>query len=378
MVQTAKGATPGVNARPNILIVDDRKENLLATERVLKNLDAGIFKANSGNEALSLMLRHRFAVVLLDVQMPEMDGFEVAMLMRDHDAMSDIPIIFVTAISKEEKYATQAAEIGAVDYIFKPINPEILKSKVKVYLDIYVQREQILKLNSVLRQSNEELERFAYVCSHDMQEPVRMMNSYAGMLEEKYGAVLDENGNRYLRFITGNARRMQKMIQDILTFSRVGREDISIEQVTCGEILREVLAEFEAVIKAKDARVTYGDLPSLETSPTLMRVLFQNLIGNALKFQDGTRPPEVDIQAERQAKLWRFSVRDNGIGIDPALRHKIFAIFQRLHRNEDYPGTGIGLSTCKKFIELCGGEIEFESSPGRGTIFSFTLPSMSK
>ena len=131
------------------------------------------------------MLRHKFAVVLLDVQMPEMDGFEVAMLMQEQEIMRGIPIIFVTAISKEEKYANQAAEIGAVDYIFKPINPEILKSKVKVYLDIYRQREQILKLNAGLMQSNEELERFAYICSHDMQEPVRMMNSYAELLEEQ-------------------------------------------------------------------------------------------------------------------------------------------------------------------------------------------------
>src|SRR5580698_1854438 len=199
MTQTAKknpienvADAPPVEARPNILIVDDRKENLLATEKVLKNLDAGIFKANSGNEALSLMLRHKFAVVLLDVQMPEMDGFETAILMQEHESMRGVPIIFVTAISKEEKYATQAAEIGAVDYIFKPINPDILRSKVKVYLDLYAQREEILKLNENLQQSNTELERFAYICSHDMQEPARMMNSYASMLDERYGTVLDE------------------------------------------------------------------------------------------------------------------------------------------------------------------------------------------
>src|SRR5215468_7870267 len=187
-----EGMPPVAETRPNILIVDDRKENLLATEKVLRNLNAGIFKAMSGNEALSLMLHNRFAVVLLDVQMPEMDGFETAMLMQEHESMRGVPIVFVTAISKEEKYATQAAEIGAVDYIFKPINPDILRSKVKVYLDLYVQREQILKLNAVLQQSNEELERFAYICSHDMQEPVRMMNAYAELLVEKCTAMLDE------------------------------------------------------------------------------------------------------------------------------------------------------------------------------------------
>ena len=224
---------PFAAARPNILIVDDRKENLLATEKVLRPLNAAVFKAASGNEALTLLLHHRFAVILLDVQMPEMDGFETATLMQEHENLQGAPIIFISAISKEEKYASQAAEIGAVDYIFKPVNPEILKNKVKVYLDIYVQREHILMLNAVLRQSNEELERFAYVCSHDMQEPVRVVNNYAQMLERKYAELPEEKKQKYLNYISSNARHMQKMIQDILDFSRVGREEISLEQLNC-------------------------------------------------------------------------------------------------------------------------------------------------
>jgi two-component system, sensor histidine kinase and response regulator len=364
--------------RPSILIVDDRRENLLATEKVLRPLQANIFNASSGNEALSLLLRHRFAVVLLDVQMPEMDGFETAMLMQEHDSMRGVPIIFVTAISKEEKYASQAAEIGAVDYIFKPINSDILKSKVKVYLDLYVQREQILKLNATLQQSNEELERFAYICSHDMQEPVRMMNSYAGLLEEKCVGSLDEKGKRYLKFIVNNARRMQKLIQDILTFSRVGREEVKIETVDCNEIVREVLAEFEGVIATKGADITCADLPSVVTSPTLMRVLLQNLIGNALKFQDGVKPPRIEIGVRAVGDAWQFSVRDNGIGIDRKFNDRIFSIFQRLHRKEEYPGTGIGLSTCRKLVRLCGGDIQFESELGIGTNFIFTIPSNNK
>jgi two-component system sensor histidine kinase/response regulator len=372
-VENAK-PDPAAEKRPNILIVDDRKENLVATERVLRNLKAGIFKAMSGNEALSLMLRHRFAVVLLDVQMPEMDGFETAQLMQDHESMHGVPIIFVTAISKEEKYATQAAEIGAVDYIFKPINPDILRSKVKVYLDLYVQREQILALNEHLRQSNEELERFAYICSHDMQEPVRMMNSYAMLLEESYGQLLDDNGQRYVGFIVKNAGRMQKMILDILTFSRVGREEPKLEKIDCNQIVQDVLGELEAVIAQKKARVVYDPLPTLEGCSTLIRVLFQNLIGNALKFQDGTNPPEVKIQAEPKNGEWQFSIHDNGIGIDPAFNDRVFTIFQRIHRKEEYPGTGIGLSTCKKFVEFCGGKIWFESALGTGSVFSFTVP----
>lgn len=360
--------------KPNILIVDDRKENLLATEKVLRPLGATIYKALSGNDALSLILRQRFAVVLLDVQMPEMDGFETAMLMQEHESMAGVPIIFVTAISKEDTYATRAAEIGAVDYIFKPINAEILKSKVKVYLDLYTQREEILSLNGVLRQSNEELERFAYICSHDMQEPVRIMNSYADLLAEDYDALLDEEGRKYLKFITSSAARMRKMIQDILAFSRVGREEITLEPVNCGEVLQEVLAEFESIVSEKNARVQCGNLPTVDTSPTLIRVLFQNLISNALKFQDGTKTPEIAIEAELCEGMWRFTVRDNGIGIDPTFQGKIFNIFQRFHRKEDYPGTGIGLSTCRKLLQLCGGDISFESTLGAGTVFCFVLP----
>ncbi len=360
--------------KPNILIVDDRRENLLATEKVLRPLGATIYKASSGNEALSWILRKRFAVVLLDVQMPEMDGFETAMLMQEHDSMRGVPIIFVTAISKEDRYATRAAEIGAVDYIFKPINTHILKSKVQVYVDLYVQRERILKLNAVLRQSNEELERFAYICSHDMQEPVRMMNSYAELLADNHQEFLDEKGRKYLTLINSNAARMRKMIQDILAFSRIGREEIQLEAIDCNKILQEVLAECEATISEKGATVTYTELPVLQTSPTLMRVLFQNLIGNALKFQGGERRPEIHIRAERLTGSWRFSVRDNGIGIDPGFHDRLFTIFQRFHRKEDYPGTGIGLSTCRKFLQLCGGDISFKSTPGVGTVFFFTLP----
>ena len=381
MVQLAEPQAPGIMAvrpgrevLPNILVVDDRRENLLATEKILRHLNAGVFSANSGNEALSLMLRHRFAVVLLDVQMPEMDGFETAVLMQDHESMRGVPIIFVTAISKEERYATQAAEIGAVDYIFKPINSEILKSKVKVYLDLYVQREHILMLNASLQQSNEELECFAYICSHDLQEPARMMNSYAGLLDEKYRAILDEKGRKYLRFITGNALHMQKMILDILAFSRVGREEINLELVDCNRVLKAVLNKFEDLITQNKAQIAYNSLPTIKTSATLMHVLLQNLIGNALKFQDGSRVPHIAIRWEVKDSSWRFSIQDNGIGINSELHHKVFAIFQRLHPKEAYPGTGIGLSICKKFIELCHGAIWFESTPGEGTQFFFTLP----
>ena len=245
---------------------------------------------------------------------------------------------------------------------------------VIVYLDLYVQHAQILKLNKTLQAQNDELDRFAYICSHDLQEPVRMMNVYAGMLSAANAGDLNDDAARYVRFIRENATRMQKMISDILTFSRVGREAIRDDSVDCAVVAQAVLGELASVISEKSARVTCGPLPVIKTNSTLILVLFQNLIGNALKFQDGHRPPEISISAMREGANWRFEVRDNGIGIDPAFQDRIFILFQRLNRKEDYPGTGIGLSTCRKFIRLCGGEIGFTSQPGEDTVFFFTLP----
>ncbi|MFT3998226.1 MAG: response regulator [Asticcacaulis sp.] len=360
--------------RPAILIVDDRWQNLLATEALLKPLGAEIVTAESGEQALNLALEREFAIVLLDVQMPGMDGFETARLMKTRPAMQGVPIIFVTAISKEDHYASEAAMIGAVDYIFKPINPDILKSKVQVYLDHYTQRRQILSLNASLMQTNEELERFAYACSHDMKEPVRMMNIYAGFLAEDAADQLDEDGRRHVQYIRENATRLNRMIGDILNFSRIGREELPVETVDCQKVFEDVCAGFPEHIEGAGAKVTAGPLPRLQTSPTLIRVLLQNLIGNALKFQDGSRPPEVHVSAQRYGNGYRFSVADNGIGIDPLYAERIFTIFQRLHSEDEYPGTGIGLSTCRKFVRLYGGDITFDSRPGQGTTFIFTLP----
>ena len=205
-----------------------------------------------------------------------------------------------------------------------------------------------------------------------------MMNSYAGILDERYGQMLDEKGRKYLRFITDNAIHMQQMILDILSFSRLGREELTLEQVDCNQSIKAVLAKFEDTIEQKNALIVYDSLPTIKTSSTLIRVLFQNLIGNALKFQDGSRRPEVHVRSEAGDGIWKFSVQDNGIGINPDFHDRVFASFQRLQRREDYPGTGIGLSTCKKFIGLCSGRIWFESSPGQGTEFFFTLPQETK
>ncbi len=243
-----------------------------------------------------------------------------------------------------------------------------------VFVDMYVQREQVLRLNRGLRQSNEELERFAYICSHDMQEPVRMISLYAGMLQENCGDDLDEIGQRHLAYIHDSAGRLQQMIRDILAFSRLGREQVRTERVDCRRVIDEILADLNGPITKKMAVVTIGDMPVLIASPAMLRVLLQNLIGNALKFQNGISRPEVSVSAERDGNLWRFTVADNGIGIDEAYRDQVFTMFQRINRKEMYPGTGIGLATCRKIMELCGGTVDFTSKPGEGSRFYFAFP----
>jgi light-regulated signal transduction histidine kinase (bacteriophytochrome) len=171
---------------------------------------------------------------------------------------------------------------------------------------------------------------------------------------------------------------MQKLIADILAFSRVGRENLQKEEIDCNALLQNVLSEFDAVIATTNAQTTIEKLPIVTSSQTLLHVLFQNLIGNALKFQDGTRPPQIGVAAQKFDDRWQFSVHDNGIGIDPAFSDSVFTLFQRIHRREEYPGTGIGLSTCKKFVELYGGKIWFESTPGMGSRFYFTVPHVMK
>lgn len=360
-----------VDVRPNILIVDDRKGNLLATEKVLRNLHATIFKANSGNEGLSLMLRHKFAVVLLDVQMPEMDGFETAMLMQEDESMEGTPIIFVTAISKEEKYASRAAQIGAVDYVFKPINPDILRSKVKVYLDLYVQREQILKLNATLQQSNEELERFAYICSHDLKSPLRAIDNISQWLEEDLGDALQGKSREDMAELRKRVKRMEKLLDDTLAYARIDpkMQSENNERINGRTLVEDVVAliappkTFTVKIGEDLARITVNRMP-------LHQVLY-NLVNNAIR-HCGKDAGTVEIDVEDGGSHYIFSVHDDGQGIAPEYHQKIFEMFQSLNPRDQQKSSGMGLAIVKKILVSCGGEIMLESDIGKGALMRFT------
>jgi PAS domain S-box-containing protein len=224
-----------------------------------------------------------------------------------------------------------------------------------------------------LARSNVELEQFAYVASHDLQEPLRMVASFTQLLARRYGDGLDATAHEFIDYIVAGATRMQALINDLLAYSRVGTRGAAFEAIDCRDVLERVLANLKSAIDETNAVVMHDPLPRLWADATQMGQLFQNLIGNAIKYR-GEGTPRIDLAVRRRGDEWLFSVRDNGIGFDRKHAGRIFVIFQRLHNRDQYPGTGIGLAICKKIVERHGGRIWAESEPGRGSRFSFTIP----
>jgi len=234
-------------------------------------------------------------------------------------------------------------------------------------------REKLDKTLSELKRSNDELQQFAYVASHDLQEPLRMVSSYVQMLERRYKGRLDEDADDFIAYAVDGANRMHKLINALLEYSRVGTKGKDFSPVKSEEVLDIALKNLEIALKESGAEVTRDSLPQVTADETQIVQLFQNLIGNAVKFRN-EKKPRIHVSAEQKGSEWVFSVRDNGIGIDKEFFDRIFVIFQRLHKRTDYEGTGIGLSVCKRIVERHGGRIWVESVSKKGTTFYFTLP----
>jgi len=233
--------------------------------------------------------------------------------------------------------------------------------------------EKLKQTMAELARSNTELERFAYVASHDLQEPLRMVASYTQLLARRYRGKLDSDADEFIGYAVDGATRMQQLINALLDYSRVGTRGKPFEPTSCEDVLNQAITNLQAAIEENGALLTHDHLPTVMADATQMLQLFQNLIGNAIKFHS-EKKPRVHVGAERNGTEWIFSVRDNGIGIDPQYFDRIFVIFNRLHGRGEYPGTGIGLTICKKIIERNKGRIWVESQPGNGATFYFTMP----
>jgi light-regulated signal transduction histidine kinase (bacteriophytochrome) len=224
-----------------------------------------------------------------------------------------------------------------------------------------------------LERSNEELERFAYVASHDLSEPLRMVSGFVSLLQSRYADRLDDDAGEFMRYIVDGVERMQALIRDLLSYSHVGRAELEHEPIEMGPLVQRVLEGMQTSIDETDATIVVGDLPTVPGDASQLMQLLQNLVANALKFT-GEEPPVVRITAARVGDEWAFAVADEGIGIDPQFDERIFQVFQRLHAPNEYPGTGVGLAICRAIAERHGGRIWVESTPGEGSVFRFTLP----
>ncbi len=234
--------------------------------------------------------------------------------------------------------------------------------------------EEQQKSSEELARSNADLAQFASVVSHNLQEPLRTVTGFLQLLQKKHASQLDAEANSFVNDAMGGADRMSAMIKDLLAYSRIGAHGGELSPTDAGAALRQALDNLYESIRGAGAAITYGELPTVRADPSQLTQLFQNLLGNAMKFH-GEAPPKIHVDACREGDFWRFSVRDNGIGIDPQFRDQIFDLFRRLHTRSRYPGTGVGLAICKRIVERHGGRIWVESQPGQGATFNFTLPS---
>lgn len=406
----------------NILVVDDREDNLMSIETILEKDDYNIFKANSGRAALKILLsRHDFSLILMDVQMPDMNGLETATIIYERDKLKSIPIIFITAYSNDEEYIFRGYKMGGVDYIYKPINPDLLRAKVGVFVELYrkndqllnhekkllstnksLQKEieerklseekikllnkQLLENNIHLKTVNEELDRFAYVASHDLQEPLRKIMVFSDKI---ISAKNDEQEvEKYLTKISNSSQRMQLLINNLLQFSRQSVNDSDFVNADLNELVKEAMIELEVEIEKNESIVNVDPLPIVYAVPGLIRQLFYNLISNAIKFKRKNTPSVIHISSEKikvaEAKnpskyldgmtYYKISVSDNGIGFDEKYAEELFLVFKRLHSYHEYEGTGIGLSICKKIIDKHNGFISAHAKPNEGATFVIELP----
>ncbi|MEW6570164.1 MAG: ATP-binding protein [Nitrospirota bacterium] len=302
-----------------------------------------------------------------------------------HDRKAKCPwckneIVFGGKIIQWEWYSPKTQK--TYDLIDTPLkNSDGSISKLEIFRDITERKEseeKLKKMTEELERSNADLQQFAYVASHDLQAPLRNVEGFIKLFEKRYRGKLDERADEYIKFITDGTRNMQALIKDLLEYSQVGAKSKKFKNIDCSLSVARALANLKETIDESEARVTYDEpLPRVKGDSSQLDRLFQNLIENAIKFR-GDKPPEICISAEQRRNEWVFSVRDNGIGIDPDHSERIFAIFQRLHSRDEYEGTGIGLSICKKVVEHHGGRIWVDSEPGKGSTFYFTLPVQSE
>lgn len=360
-----------VSGTLRVLIVEDEAAD---AELALRGLRQAGFAASAdvamtAEEFTDLVRNNSYDVVLADYKLPTWNGMESVEALRREGL--DVPVIVVSG-ALGDLTAVECIKQGAADYVLKD-HLARLPEKVRRAIQDKSLRDEHKQTLAELARSNQDLEQFAYVASHDLQEPLRMVATYTQLLAERYRGQLDDNADKYIHYAVDGALRMQALVEDLLAFSRIGRQGTDLQSTDCNAVLETAVKNLHAAIHESGAQVTHDPLPTVLADGSQLLQVFQNLVGNALKFR-GSDPPAIHLSASKKRSEWIFSVADNGIGVAPEYAEVIFVIFKRLHTRAEYPGSGIGLSICKKIIERQGGRIWVESQPGQGATFQFTLP----
>jgi signal transduction histidine kinase len=363
----------GSEERPLVLLVDDVEANLVALEGQLARLDCELVRASSGNEALRLLLRREFAAILLDVQMPDMDGFEVARLARLETLSRNVPILFVTAMNETEENVFRGYETGAVDLLFKPVNPYVLRSKVQVFLDLHRSKRQLANEIAAHEQTLVELKQFNYSVAHDLRAPLRALQGFSRILLEEHVAGLDADGLKYLERIGAAARRMDQLIEDLLRLAQIGRSPVVPWGLDLTAIVEGIVAEIRQGDPGRDVVLVAPPGIAGRGDARLVGIMLQNLLRNAWKFTSKSARATIELGSRVENGEVVYFVRDDGVGFDSADAAKLFQPFQRLHSAADFDGTGIGLAIVRRIVDHHGGRVWAESKVGCGATFSFTL-----
>jgi signal transduction histidine kinase len=400
----------------NILLVDDKKENLLSLQVILAGEGYHFAEASSGKEALRILLKRQdFAIILMDVQMPLMDGFETAEMIRQSDRLKHVPIIFLTANMNAEEFIFKGYQAGAVDYMVKPLSAEILKAKVMVFAELYrknrelvTSKEELKVLNTritvankelakqyaeierhlnELKIANKELEAFNYISSHDLQEPLRKIQTFISIIEEKEKVNLSENGRQYFGKIIGAANRMRQLIESLLEFSRTTLKEREYEWIDLDAVIAELKDDFQEILKEKNAVIEADALGRANVIAFQFRQLLENLVGNSLKFAKPDVQLKVKISSRTgsgavlavdrlrpECEYCHIAIEDNGIGFEPNASERIFEVFQKVHHRDMYEGSGIGLAIVKKIVENHNGHIVASGAVMKGAKFDIYLP----
>ena len=487
--------------KDHILIVDDKVNNIYALEQILGQPGRNLISVTNGNEALKVALNQEIDLIILDVQMPGMDGFEVAQILKSNKRTCETPIIFVTAELKDHKFVMKGFEEGAIDYLYKPINPEIIEAKVSVLLQLHRQQRELMEKNQALENyallinnsadliciingfslrfeeindavhpllgytvsemkgtsfldylseedrpkikqlskeyspifsfealitsksgesryfswnivhkhnlwfangrditrqkmtdleinklninlerniaqlqlTNKELESFSYSVSHDLRAPLRSINGYAQMIQDDHAHEFNDEAKRMLNVIRNNAKKMGVLIDDLLAFSRMGRKEIARLPTNFNKLVEPIVAEMKNNAPANTC-ITVHPLHNTQGDPALLAQVYINLISNAIKYSSKKETPEVEIGSEEKEDEYVYYIKDHGAGFDMKYAHKLFGVFQRLHGNEEFEGTGVGLAIVQRIVVKHGGKVWAEGKLDEGATFYFSLP----